>query len=682
MRWLTRSGLLEAAEASYAPDQVRDLIRQYGLPTPDYVVVEHEQDLSKVKLRFPVALKVCSPAILHKTEVGGVRLDIKNRAMLRREYERLKRVFPGEKFAVERMEKKGLEIIVGLTRDATFGLCIMLGLGGILTEALNDVIFRVLPINHADAEEMMKELKARCLLEGFRGMKVDREAIADLLVKVSRLGCDLQDRIEQLDLNPVIVWESGLSVVDAKLVPRGHEVATQRKACGTEATCYLPTLLFPASVAVIGVSKEPQKFGYQVLQNLLQAGFPGNIYPVNPKGGDILGLSVRKALSEIEEPPDLAVITVPAAAVAAVVQDCGEAGVKGLIIITGGFREVGPKGKELENKLREVIARYPMAVIGPNCQGAVNPYANLVASLAIETLIPGFHPGGVALVTQSGSVGSDFLQSAGKDGVGFALWVTVGNKLNLDESDYLAYLNEDSHTTAVACYLEDVTDGEKFLKTVRELRKPLVVLKGGRTSAGQKAAMSHTAALAGNAKIWEGVLKQHGVFQAETTEDLYDLAKGCVYFPRFAGRRLLIVESSGGLGTLASDLADDAGLELPDLDAFSKEELRAFFPSHLALRNPLDTASLEPEIYLRVASTLAMDSFDAVLLIFGDPVRGAAEVVEGFRKHTRNPIVVAFSGGGQIEATERKKIFDLGVPVYPSVARAMKYFQRCAKLRS
>jgi acyl-CoA synthetase (NDP forming) len=145
---------------------------------------------------------------------------------------------------------------------------------------------------------------------------------------------------------------------------------------------------------------------------------------------------------------------------------------------------------------------------------------------------------------------------------------------------------------------------------------------------------------------------------------------------------LLIVESSGGLGTLASDLADDAGLELPDLDAFSKEELRAFFPSHLALRNPLDTASLEPEIYLRVASTLAMDSFDAVLLIFGDPVRGAAEVVEGFRKHTRNPIVVAFSGGGQIEATERKKIFDLGVPVYPSVARAMKYFQRCAKLRS
>ena len=181
MRWLTRSGLLEAAEASYAPDQVRDLIRQYGLPTPDYVVVEHEQDLSKVKLRFPVALKVCSPAILHKTEVGGVRLDIKNRAMLRREYERLKRVFPGEKFAVERMEKKGLEIIVGLTRDATFGLCIMLGLGGILTEALNDVIFRVLPINHADAEEMMKELKARCLLEGFRGMKVDREAIADLL---------------------------------------------------------------------------------------------------------------------------------------------------------------------------------------------------------------------------------------------------------------------------------------------------------------------------------------------------------------------------------------------------------------------------------------------------------------------------------------------------------------------
>jgi acyl-CoA synthetase (NDP forming) len=666
-------------EISSAPDKVLALVQRYGIATAEYTVVERQQDLFRISIPFPVALKVCSPAVLHKTEVGGVVLDIRNRTALRREYEKLRRRFSSEPLLVQKMEEGGLEMIAGLIRDETFGPCIMLGLGGIFAEALNDVVFRNLPITAADADNMMQELKASMVLQEFRGRSVDRQAIIDLLLNLSRLGTDLGERLDQLDLNPVIVRERGLCVVDAKLVLRDAVRGALRHKKNPVPPKSLAALLFPSSVAVVGASRNPQKYGYQMIENLLRGGFRGSIHPVNPAGGEILGLPVSRSVSAIDGRVDLAILTVPSPAAAKVVEECGAKGVKGLVIITGGFREVGEEGKRLEQELAGSVARYGIPVIGPNCQGIVNPYGNLVASIAIETLLPGFRRGPVGFITQSGSIGSDLLQSAVKDNLGFSAWLNVGNKLNVDESDLLEFLNADPNTRSIACYLEDVADGEKFVRTLKRLNKPVVILKGGRTRAGQKAAMSHTAALAGNTQVWQGVMNQHNVFSARTTEDLFDLAKACAYFPGFRGRRLLIVESSGGLGTLASDFADDAGIELPDLDSGTKQNLAEFFPPHLALQNPLDLASVEPDIYLRVAAAADLDRYEAVLLIFGDPVQQAARVVEEFRKQTAKPIVVAFSGGGQVEAEERAKIIDFGVPVYPSIARAMKYFQECAR---
>jgi acetyl-CoA synthetase (ADP-forming) len=201
-----------------AENEVKDLLRAYGIPTTKYQLVQNEKDLDRLSVKFPVALKVCSPKILHKTDVGGVRLDIQNKDELRKIFKEFRRKFSTEPLLVDQMAEKGVEIIVGLVQDPSFGLCIMCGIGGIFTELYKDVSFRVVPVDEYDARQMIEELKGKKLLEGFRGMKANKELVVDLVLKMSKVGEDLMDRIDQMDLNPVFVYEKGICVVDAKLI--------------------------------------------------------------------------------------------------------------------------------------------------------------------------------------------------------------------------------------------------------------------------------------------------------------------------------------------------------------------------------------------------------------------------------------------------------------------------------
>jgi len=210
--------LLAGRTGALAENQVKDLLRAYGIPTTQYQVVRTEKDLDKLTLRFPVALKVCSPAILHKTDVGGVRLNIQNKEELKKSFKVFRKKFPAENLLVDQMEEKGVEIIVGLVQDATFGLSIMCGIGGIFTELYKDVSFRVVPIDSYDARQMVEELAGKKLLEGFRGMKANKQLVIDLVLKVSKLGEELIDQVDQMDLNPVFVYEKRICVVDAKLI--------------------------------------------------------------------------------------------------------------------------------------------------------------------------------------------------------------------------------------------------------------------------------------------------------------------------------------------------------------------------------------------------------------------------------------------------------------------------------
>jgi acetyltransferase len=226
----------------------------------------------------------------------------------------------------------------------------------------------------------------------------------------------------------------------------------------------------------------------------------------------------------------------------------------------------------------------------------------------------------------------------------------------------------------ISGYLEDIKDGEKFVGVIQKLNKPLVILKSGRTEMGQKSAGSHTAALAGNDRVIDGIFRQFRVYRAETTDDLFDLTKALSLIPPPRGRRLLIVESSGGIGTLASDVAGRAGLELPDLDEEGREKLRAILPPFLKPQNPIDLGTQWGRQFCRVAEARVLDGYDALLLIFADPVLDAAAAVRSFWENTDKPIVVSFSGGGKVQEEEAHKIRDLGIPVYPNVERALRFF--------
>jgi len=292
--------------------------------------------------------------------------------------------------------------------------------------------------------------------------------------------------------------------------------------------------------------------------------------------------------------------------------------------------------------------------------------------------MPLFKPGNIALITQSGSVGSAFVQQAIQEGLGFSIWVNVGNKLDVSTGDLISFMNDDPNVTVVAAYLEDIKNGRRFLQSTRQLKKPVIILKSGRTKAGQLAAQSHTAALAGDDNVLEGVMRQNHVTRVTSTQELYDLTKALSYLPPTVGEHLLIVESSGGLGTLAADIADDIGLNLAPLSETKRKGLRDVLPPFLNPNNPLDMASSFSEPYEEAAGLKVTDDYDSLLVIFGDPVQNASQAVAAFKKVMKKPIVVVFSGGGEIQKLEAPKIQELGVPVFPTVERAMTYYRYCA----
>ncbi len=368
-------------------DKVKDLLKQYGIATPKYRLIDTSEEVPSLDLKFPVALKVCSSRILHKTEVGGVVLGIRNKKSLAEELGKMKEKFPEEKFLVEEMEEKGLEVIVGVLNDSTFGLCLMLGLGGVFTEILEDVSFRAIPISRSDAEAMLKELKSHRIFEGFRSLKIDRDAIVDLLLKVSQLATDYRGRIDQLDLNPVIVKDDGLSVVDAKLLLRKPEADFGQRGAKARPDL-LRSFFYPESVAVIGASADPEKDGYRLLKNILDGGFKGAVYPINPNAPEILGLPAKKSVLDVEGKIDLAVVVIAARSIPQAVEEFGKKGIKNVLIISSGFQEIGSEGIRIAEEVKELLDKYEMRAIGPNCQGLVNTHNHLYAALGIESLFP------------------------------------------------------------------------------------------------------------------------------------------------------------------------------------------------------------------------------------------------------------------------------------------------------
>ncbi len=435
----------------------------------------------------------------------------------------------------------------------------------------------------------------------------------------------------------------------------------------------LKDLFNPRGVAVAGASRDPTKIGHLILKNMVEYGYRGRVYPINPATDEILGLKCYPAVSTISDGVDVVVVSVPSAKVLEVIDDAGKAGVKHAVVIASGFKEVG--NVELENELVRRARRHGMRVLGPNIFGYVYTPVRLNATFGPRDVIPG----NVAFITQSGALGIALMGSTILEGIGISALVSVGNKADIDDADLLEFFDEDPNTSVVLIYMEGVNDGRRFVSVASKIsmRKPVIVIKSGRTEAGAKAAASHTGSLAGNVALYETAFRQSGVLSVKSVEEAFDFVKTLSWNPLPSGERVVVITNGGGAGVQTSDTLADDGVYLEKPPEDFAGELRKMVPPFASLANPVDLTGMASEDWYYRSVKLALENreIDAVLVLYCHTAltspMGVARAIHravtdaGVRK----PISVAIIGG--LEAYEAiRYLTNLKVPTYPTPERA------------
>jgi acetate---CoA ligase (ADP-forming) len=411
----------------------------------------------------------------------------------------------------------------------------------------------------------------------------------------------------------------------------------------------LEAIFAPHTVAVVGASPDVTRLGHRVLKNILDNGYTGRVYPIHPRAESILNLPAFPRVSAIPEPVDLAVIVVPPEAVLEVAEDCGKAGARGLVVITAGFKEVGGAGRELEQQLLEIVQRYQMRMVGPNCLGVIDTVTRLNASFAAFMPLPG----DIAFMSQSGAMCTAILDWSIPQGIGFSRFVSLGNKADVDEVALLRAWNDDPETKVILAYLEAIGDGPGFIASGREVTKhtPVIAIKSGTTAAGTRAASSHTGSLAGSEAAYETAFAQSGIIRAHTMGELFDLAQLFAYQPLIMGRRVAIVTNAGGPGIIATDAVERSGLRMAEFSAATIEELKRSLPPTANVYNPIDVIgdARSDRYRIGIAAALADPNVDAVLVLLTPQAQTdlieTCEVIIELAHGQPKPVVTSFMGG-------------------------------------
>lgn len=430
----------------------------------------------------------------------------------------------------------------------------------------------------------------------------------------------------------------------------------------------ISTLFKPRSVAVIGASSKEGKVGNIVVKNLLKSGYQGTIYPINPKEEFIEGLKNYHSVLEVPGEIDLVVVSIPAVAVCDAARECVQKGVKNMIVLTAGFKEVGKEGAELEKELVQIANEGGMNILGPNVIGSIDTKSPINASFG--QMMP--HQGDIAFISQSGAMLVAILDWSVSVGIGFSKTISIGNKADISEIDLIEYLGDDPDTNVILCYLESISNGDDFLKVVSEVskKKPIVILKSGSSSAGAKAASSHTGALAGSDMAYDLAFLQTGAIRAHSMTELFDLGLAFSKLPLPKGDRVAVVTNAGGGGVVTADAVEKSGLKMATLSEKTIAELKEALPHEANVQNPIDVlGDAPPERYQAALEKVAHDEgVDAIIVMTcptasAQPVPITAAIIETVKANTHIPIFPVNMGGVTFEES-KKMLMDADLPVY------------------
>lgn len=598
----------------------KQLLARYGVPVLDErTAADADAAVAAAdSIGYPVVVKLCGDAIAHKTERGLVRLNLGDAAAVRDAAAALLGAATADDGDVELlvapMVRGNRELIAGLVRDPQFGPCVMLGIGGVFAEAIADVAFRVVPLSHTDADELIDDLRTQAVLGPFRGEPaVDRDALRAVLRGLSAVA-EHEPAVASVDLNPLIVVDGKPVAVDALVEQRASD-ASEAAAAPTRprpSDDAFRALFEPRGVVVAGASTHPGKFGFVALHNILAHGYPGAVGATNLEGSPVLGVDTVRTIDDLPDGPwDMVFVCTPAAANVDLLRACAKRNIRAAFLTSAGYGEAGEKGKQAERDLVALCDDLGILLAGPNGQGVVSTPASLCAQI----VAPYPPPGRIGVASQSGNFVSSFLNWSKQTGVGVSRAVSAGNAAATGVADFLDFYAVDDATAVSLAYVEGIADGNAFFERLRSVtaRKPVVLVKGGATAGGQRAAASHTGSLASNDRVFDGMCRQAGAVRAPTVEAAFEAAATFATQPLPRGPRTVVITTAGGWGVVTADAITASELELVALPDDLRAAIDEKLPPRWSRNNPIDLAGGEtrdtiPEVLQLVAEHPGVDA--------------------------------------------------------------------------
>jgi 3-hydroxypropionyl-CoA synthetase (ADP-forming) len=571
-----------------------ELLEKYGITILGRVAAEPDQVVSIARdLGYPVVIKAISEKIIHKTDAEVVFLNLKTEEAVIKALDRLmenvKQAGAGrpDGILVQKMADPGFELLVGAKQDPGFGPVTMVGHGGRFVELWADVQPGIGILTEKDVEEMLGQTMAGIVLEGFRGPALDKQAVIQLAINVSRFMAE-HPEIHELDLNPVIVYEQGFAIVDCRLIADEPMAVPCSTDLSEEKMQSLQAIFRPQSVAIVGASR-PGTMGGIILKNCL--GIP-RVYPINPKLKSVQGLPCYPDFASLPEAPDLGVFAINAEATVKSFEQFCQAGGRGAIIFSDGFAEIGRK--DLEERLLELSQKYNVAYIGPNCMGVIDNFSRVNTLFIPEhrtSVIKG--SSGIGIISQSGGVGLELVEMMAADNLDLGQWVSCGNASSVGVAEILAHMGDDPRIKIIAIYMEGYDNGLKLMQIGKAVsaQKPVLVIKGG-TGGGAAATLSHTASLAGSHEAFKACCRQAGFYLIEElTEDpkiLVNTLSMLSSQPAAKGNRVAVVSVGGGAGILLADRVTEEGMVLAEFAPETKKALQELMADNIKTARPED----------------------------------------------------------------------------------------------